>query len=279
MPDKLQDLMMNRPLNVTGDIQYPKQGDPGVVDDKVMRALGVATGIDEQQPGDAAGAIGGILGAVSMIPPGLAAARGAKLIEHAKATEQFPAHIIEALEDAQKRWPRLFGHTSEIRPVTKPSVIGEELPAGRSVPSGYDTKVMQKAYPGMKKDSLKGLVSAMELNPDQLTNKQTASQTIGHEMLHGADALVDPDSLNKYFFNNELPGGYASNSQEVRARLQGARSEAYSHGLGRRDFYPETSPNKNRSVIVMEDKSAPPPPPKQTSLYDKLFQLINPRKE
>lgn len=54
--------LFNKPVQVTGEVQYPKQGDPGVVDDKFMRLIGNATGIDEQQPGDRASAIGAMLG-------------------------------------------------------------------------------------------------------------------------------------------------------------------------------------------------------------------------
>jgi hypothetical protein len=295
MPDKLEQLMLNRPVNVTGDVKYPKMGDPGVVDDKVMRGIGTAFGIDKQQPGDLPSALGAALGAVSMIPPGMAKLRGAETIAHLKDNKVFPEHVIEALEMAQKRWPRLFGHTSEILPMTAGAKPGPgPLPVGTSNPSVVDTETLRELYPGMKKDT--GLISYMKLNADKIKDKNTAAQVIGHEMLHGADAIVDPESIDKYLFANDLPGGYHANSQEIRARLQGARTEGYMQGRPRRSFdvtttldgtgreiIPRTNPNAGvRSVVndVIGGKKIPisTPDTPEPSMATKLFDLLLNRK-
>lgn len=72
---QMEQALLSRPLPVTGDIQYPKSGDPGVNDnrgiDKILRGGMVGLGLEEQAPGDAAGAIGATVGsAASMLPIG-----------------------------------------------------------------------------------------------------------------------------------------------------------------------------------------------------------------
>lgn len=60
MPDpKLEQLMLNRPLNVTGEVPYPTtQADKG----PVKNFLGAAIGVDDQQPGDLGSALGTVAG-------------------------------------------------------------------------------------------------------------------------------------------------------------------------------------------------------------------------
>lgn len=69
MPQDLQSLLLHRQPTVTGEVQYPKPGDPGVQDDRVMRGLMVGLGLEQQAPGDAAGAIGAMAGMA--LPAGL----------------------------------------------------------------------------------------------------------------------------------------------------------------------------------------------------------------
>lgn len=59
--DKLQNALLNRPAPTTGDVQYPKTG-PRNIGDDALRAIMVGLGLEEQQPGDAASAVGGMAG-------------------------------------------------------------------------------------------------------------------------------------------------------------------------------------------------------------------------
>lgn len=61
MSDKLYNTMLNRPAKFTGEVQYPKTGITGIGDD-ALRSIVVALGLEEQQPGDGAGAIGSAAG-------------------------------------------------------------------------------------------------------------------------------------------------------------------------------------------------------------------------
>ncbi len=61
MPTKLEELMLTRPLPVSGDVKYPTTGVSNIGDD-ILRGIAVGTGIEEQRPGDPAGAIGAMTG-------------------------------------------------------------------------------------------------------------------------------------------------------------------------------------------------------------------------
>jgi hypothetical protein len=63
-----------------------------------------------------------------------------------------------------------------------------------------------------------------------LTSPSGQANTVGHELLHVADMLTDPQVVKKYEFFNTLPGGYNTNSMEVRARLMG---DMFSEALAR----------------------------------------------
>jgi hypothetical protein len=104
---------------------------------------------------------------------------------------------IRGLELAQKRYPRLFGHILEITDVPE------------------DTK---RAFP---KQIVRGQMSparSRKFSNLALSPEFAAGKTVGHELLHAADNLVDPEMVNKYSFFNRLPGGYNANSMEIRAR-------------------------------------------------------------
>lgn len=113
-----------------------------------------------------------------------------------------PPDLIDILEFAQQKYPRLFGHLTDI------THIGEMFPKDQI--ERYRGAFQKSAGPMTKR-------GRMSINPQKFN-----ATTIGHELLHSADNLVDPkEYLDKYQFFNTLPGGYAANSMEVRARNMG----------------------------------------------------------
>ena len=110
-----------------------------------------------------------------------------------------PQELINTLEFAQKRYPRLFGHVTDIADID--SLTKAQNPWG----------VVAGGQQGT------GKFSALSFNP----GVPDVSRSVGHELLHAADQIVDPNAGKKYAFFNTLPGGYAANSMEVRARNMG----------------------------------------------------------
>lgn len=304
--DKLEQLMLNRPVQVTGEVQYPKQGVSNLGDD-ILRGIAVGTGIEEQQPGDPAGAIGA-LGAVSAITPKMARTLGSALIDKLKATRRLEVptplnlktmqsadasvpisdEFMEALEFAQKRWPRLFGHLDDI----------QYLPLKYADEDGY---VRAGVTAGMRRKwDEKGLPtntsSKMFIAPERASNKDEAFNTVGHELLHVADNLrKGHEGVVTSVMVGGLPSGYSGGSHEVRARLQGARTMAYGKGLNRKDIDPYAtivrSPNGDERVgqgfdiirpIDSRISGLPPEAPIQTpkpgeTNQQKLLRLIQER--
>jgi hypothetical protein len=134
-----------------------------------------------------------------------------------------PREMVESLEYAQKRYPRVFGHLANITDVDSYN----QLRSGNRV-LGSSAPVVPSFVP----DDLKALnpnfekLSTLQLSPHVLGRQadpalQTA-KTTGHELLHAADRLVDPKNMDsKYKFSESLPGGYNANNYEIRANLQG----------------------------------------------------------
>lgn len=137
---------------------------------------------------------------------------------------------MEALEYAQKRYPRLFGHiysVTDIDPRTADIFGGSHMVRGASTQSPLNPKF-----------------SRLELNP-----KLSNPTTIGHELLHSADMIATPKEMGqRYQFFNDLPGGYNANSMEIRARNMGdilveklARDKAAGKPIS--NLAPEVEPN------------------------------------
>jgi hypothetical protein len=230
------------------------------------------------------------MGAVALIPPAAARLRGAHLIEDIKASQRFPTHIAEGLEFAQKRWPRLFGHLTEVSTPSADSLKKYPRGIAFNVPlSEHATKLMQSMYPGMQKQT--GRFSAIELNPKALTNSGDAVETVGHELLHAADNLVRPDYGPIMQLAENLPGGYPVSSHELRARAQGAKTYAYSTGAprgrleiidsgtgGPPEIYPKLDPRVGTPISVNDIPEVP------TSVInedptDKIYRLVRERME
>lgn len=289
-PDRLQQALLNRPPATDPNVQLPTTGPDNPLD-MVLRAITTATGLEEQKPGDLPSAIGGALGAVSMIPPGIAKLRGAKLVEDAVQSGQFPDHVIDAIKFAQQRWPRVFGHTLSISPTS--DIPAHILPSGyavdgASIGAPLATAGVQAMFPEIQKKT--GELSHLFIDPNHSygsfkNNQPGAVDTVGHELLHGVDRLITPDMDDQYQFNNKLPGGYDANSQEIRARLQGARTQGYYNGLPRRSFEPVTSGNSSETALIprLDSRISGLPPnqvPASTVLEDpsdKLYRIMQER--
>lgn len=290
--DKLEQVLFNRPVTVTGEVKYPQPGDPGVVDDKFMRGLGTFLGITDQRPGDLPSAIGGALGAVSLINPKLARMNGRMLINELKSVGHFPEHIVEALEFAQKRWPRLFGHVVNIDKLNDykapysggiPAAASSENVGPEAMNAWRRATSKNSQFQPMSKST--GEFSRLGFDPNYVKDYPSATNIVGHELLHAADSITMPDAQQMYNFANKLPGGYLANSQEMRARLQGAKTEMYAKGVPRRAFEASTGANTLKTDItpVLDSRISsmapkdPVPKPVQKpaeTLDEKIHRLI-----
>ena len=149
-------------------------------------------------------------------------------------TTKAPPELIEALEFAQKRWPRLFGQLTGITNVDprSPGRLGEFEPqwtrTGRLGIEPYPAEKLAK-YP------YRGLGSF--------------PSTIGHELLHAADNLTIPEFYDRYVFSAGLPGKYLHNSYEIRANRQGFKTDAYTKGATRKDFLEKGEPQEQREPL------------------------------
>ena len=138
-----------------------------------------------------------------------------------------PSELMEVLEFAQQKYPRLFGHIGRVKEVPKELQVASpeglyNIRHGQvdhyEGPSRYMelqlNPVPLKDRAGAHADKFKGL--GLE---DKSLHGYAAN--LGHEMLHAADKLAYPDMLRKYAFFNTLPGGYKANSFEFRAKNAG----------------------------------------------------------
>lgn len=237
MPQKA---LLTQPPAVSGNLQLP-EGDPNSIGNQLERFITTGLG-GEQLPGDLASALGAGVGAVAVFPGLVSKARGLALINKLKrnglpviannaitGTREVPPHIMNALEMAQKRWPRLFGHLNDITDVDAAVSVPGRTTFGRTVPVLENPKNQ--------------VISELQLSADALSKPAAAYNTVGHELLHVKDNLTKGrEGLELYRDSKKLPGGYDVSAQEIRARLQGARMKAYARGLQRREVEPYTSP-------------------------------------
>lgn len=309
-PLTLQDALLARQQQAP-NVQLPAgEGDDPFVN-KALRAITTGLGFEEQKPGDAAGAIGGALGAVSLIPPAVAKANGLRMVEKLRENGVFPEHIQDALEFAQERWPRLFGHTTMITPAPENATFFGRSKAAD--PVSRNELRLDAAHAGLpmpdkwaQSENLpEGFkLSSLEINKN-IPDRYQAAQTVGHELLHNADRLTKPDWDNFYTFQRrQLPGdGYYDNASEIRARLQGKRTMAYRAGESNRSIEPFTESNgpstgfefkkdfikkqypgidipeernlDSRITSLSPDQSTPPPNvDPRDKLYDLMYERI-----
>lgn len=235
--------LINLPAPVTGPVNYPTEEVPNALD-TTLRGVMTGLGLEEQRPGDLAGALGSGAGlAVSIYPGLLAKARGLAILNKLKrdglplvamgqemGTRHIPSELMNALEMAQKRWPRLFGHLDEITDLDlldnmRGKTLGVTAP-GRGLPPDN-----------------KNLTSKLRVSADKFYgNQDEAYNTVGHELTHAADFLrKGKDAVESYKYSQKLPGDYNASAAELRARLQGARTKAYGRGLQRREVEPYTN--------------------------------------
>ena len=140
-----------------------------------------------------------------------------------------PSELMEVLEFAQQKYPRLFGHIGRVKEVPKELQVSS--PEGR-----FNVKHGQvDHFPG------KSRYMELQLNPVPYKNRlgdvekygvkfgpdafdptlHSFPANLGHELLHVADKLAYPDMMEKYRFSNTLPGGYKANAFEFRAKNAG----------------------------------------------------------
>lgn len=162
-------------------------------------------------------------------------ASGLALLEKVKAEGLLPKGMggegsvlneqaLKALEYAQKRYPRLFGHLTSISDIdlgTKMRNAGKEVLGGSTGVGNLDAARAGRDIAHAPK------LSSLELNPTGAT-----PHTIGHELLHTADRLTMGKEFDKaYEASQKLPPvftedgryitPYRGSSQEVRARNAG----------------------------------------------------------
>jgi hypothetical protein len=134
-----------------------------------------------------------------------------------------PPEMMEALEFAQKKYPRIFGHLTTVADV---DAYNQLMTGQRTLGSSGPV------VPSLVPESLKALnpdiekLSSLHLSPSVIKRQADpayqVANTTGHELLHTADRIVDPKNFtDKYKFSQELPGGYDANNFEIRANLQG----------------------------------------------------------
>jgi len=176
---------------------------------------------------------------------------------------KFPAitnlspRMIQALEFAQQKYPRLFGHLADITNTDALTYLRTGVSAfGESGASSQHPLVQKPVAPPTPKyedygfDKLKEYrevhkkwnedfnawrnalndyynntkFTRLGLSPSTMdVFKADPAEVIGHELLHSADRLTKGEALSneQYQFFNQLYGGYNTNSMEVRARLAG----------------------------------------------------------
>ena len=141
---------------------------------------------------------------------------GEALIQRAKQegnmplNTALPADIVESLEFAQRRYPRIFGHLSSIETLPESA-----RPLGRTVhPSAKHSRLQIRPNPGTPYFEQR----AIEKNPELFSGPAT----VGHELLHVADNITMPAMPEAYNASISLrPYGYRGSSFEYRAKNAG----------------------------------------------------------
>lgn len=115
---------------------------------------------------------------------------------------------LHALSIAQQRWPRLFGHLNEV--------------AGVDAMIDLSSALSGKVTRGAMSPSRSGALQSNKLGKLGLNPKEADPNTVGHELLHLKDQILNPDDDLEYAFN-KLVHGYENHPQEIRARAMGSR--------------------------------------------------------
>ena len=112
--------------------------------------------------------------------------------------------LMQALEFAQKRYPRVFGHIKRIEAVPENR---REFTIGSAAPSSELGSKMTKS---------------LRVNPIE-GRRSMMPYMVGHELLHVGDTIAEtgPTFIDKYKHSLSLPGGYEASAREKRADLMG----------------------------------------------------------
>ena len=141
-----------------------------------------------------------------------------------------PSELMQVLEFAQQKYPRLFGHIGRVKEVPKELQVAS--PEGKFTikhgqvehwngPGRYmELNINPVPYENRIGDAAEKY--GIKFGPDATDpTLRSFPATLGHEMLHIADQLAYPDMMRKYNFSNTLPGVYRGNSFEYRAKNAG----------------------------------------------------------
>ena len=189
---------------------------------------------------------------------------GIEVPEHMfKPNIPVPGELAQALTYAQQKYPRIFGHLTDITSVEdlvklKGKTLGAMWPNTTFDPD-IDTRFLGQKFVPQK-------TATLQLDPEVIakSKKWNEGNAVGHEMLHLADNIVDPKKLKEGNLRSmELPGGYDANAYERRADVQGYRFDNAMKGI----------PNpKPLSLSAIEDQIlANQPKPKP---YEGVIQRI-----
>lgn len=196
----------------------------------IMSLGGDLTGATADPAGDAS--MG--LGAPMMPMVALGGGRNIPwLVSKGKAVSEIGANdfprVADAIRFAQGRWPRLFGHLDDIRQLDEKSITnritGRMDQVQEPVVNDVGQYVRDSSGQYVFKPGKEGVL--------MMDAKKTDANTVGHELLHLADNVTNPEGLANYFKQLELNkamgyrdyDAYQSLSEEVRARLMGGRFE------------------------------------------------------
>lgn len=154
-----------------------------------------------------------------------------------KEIDPLKPEVLDALKFAQQKYPRIFGHLEDIHGVDAMTIL-QNLP--NTVHGAlYAAQPAPPAFAASKASSLG--ISPNYGNPE----------TVGHELLHGVDRILNPSGFsNKYAELNKLHG-YENNPMEVRARAAG-------------DSFKKK----------FQASKLPPPPPQEPSVADKIINMV-----
>lgn len=165
-----------------------------------------------------------------------------------------PPDLANALIHAQRKYPRIFGHIRDIADVDSMTklnsfpgeVLGSQsfehkfVPPDGLAPTGF---------------------SNMGFNPETIAKfDKGAASTVGHELLHHADNIVNPKrAVEGYEASMRLPSGdwgsaYKGSAFEARANVQGERFANAVKGV------PNPKPTSIGKLEDMVLSSEQPPP-------------------
>lgn len=168
----------------------------------------------------------GPFGAVAAVSPTMIKglkARGGETLKKALDNPAFSQDIKVALMEAQRRFPRTFGHLTEVVPM-KTGIIRKIAPGLGD--TGYNISaarnLIDRLIPGRSK------LSKIEINP--YLKGHEAFDTVAHELTHGAQRIMRNDDLRRSYGHLDKIVGYANNPWETSPRIAGAK---FSKGVPR----------------------------------------------